>query len=423
MKYTKINEEAYNLHIINTDKFKKTIIKINFKNKNIKENIVKRRLIPTILSEANALYKTKRLLNIRTEELYDLSGGTDVTNSGESIITSFNASFLNEKYAPGLFEEAFAFMTNIIFNPKVNKNKFDSKAFKYSCECLKEEIDVFNESPGAYATTKMLEKLVPNTPLSYPPYGNKKEIDKVKNEDVYKCYIDMLNNDVVDIFIIGNIPSNVEAIAKKYFKLKGKRCNTKHYIYHDKFTDEYKEYSDTKDYNQSTLLIGYKVDKLTDYERDYVMPIYTYILGGGPDSRLFKNVREKNSLCYSISCSFKPISNLMIISSGINASSYSKALKLIKEEVSKMNKAEFDKKDIDNAKITYLSAYEEVNDSIYSILNNYVTREYLKTDLIDTKKRKIKKVTKKDILNVIPKIHPEIVYLLKGGKENEKDTI
>ena len=76
-----------------------------------------------------------------------------------------------------------------------------------------------------------------------------------------------------------------------------------------------------------------------------------------------------------------------------------------------------------NAKITYLSAYEEVNDSIYSILNNYVTREYLKTDLIDTKKRKIKKVTKKDILNVIPKIHPAIVYLLKGGKENEKDTI
>ena len=59
MKYTKINEEAYNLHIINTDKFKKTIIKINFKNKNIKENIVKRRLIPTILSEA---YKNRRII-------------------------------------------------------------------------------------------------------------------------------------------------------------------------------------------------------------------------------------------------------------------------------------------------------------------------------------------------------------------------
>ena len=27
-------------------------------------------------------------------------------------------------------------------------------------------------------------------------------------------------------------------------------------------------------------------------------------------------------------------------------------------------------------------------------------------------------VTKKDIMNVIPKIHPEIVYLLEGSKED-----
>jgi predicted Zn-dependent peptidase len=423
MKYKKIKNEAYNLHIINTDKFKKTLIRINFKNKNIKENIVKRRLVPAILSESNNLYKTKRLLSIKTEELYSLVGGTDVTNSGESIITSFNANILNEKYAPGLFEDAFAFVTNIIFNPKVVDGKFDDKAFKYSCECLKEEIDVYNESPGAYASSKMLEKLAPNTPLSYPPYGTKEEINNTKNKDVYDSYVDMINNDYVDIFLIGNIPSNAEAIVKKYFKLKGKRNNTKHYIYHDKFTDKYKEYSDTKDYNQSTLLIGYKADNLTDFERDYVMPIYTYILGGGGGSRLFENVREKHSLCYSISCSFKPISNIMVISSGINASAYKKALKLIKEEVAKMNKGEFDKSDIDKAKITYLSAYEEVTDSILSTLGNYVSREYFGTDLINTRKRKIKKVTKKDILNVIPKIHPEVVYLLEGGKENEKKNI
>ena len=88
-----------------------------------------------------------------------------------------------------------------------------------------------------------------------------------------------------------------------------------------------------------------------------------------------------------------------------------------------MNIGEFDKSDIDKAKITYLSAYEEVTDSILSTLGNYVSREYFGTDLINTRKRKIKKVTKKDILNVIPKIHPEVVYLLEGGKENEKKNI
>ena len=48
---------------------------------------------------------------------------------------------------------------------------------------------------------------------------------------------------------------------------------------------------------------NYKLDGLTDFERNYVLPIYGYILGGGPDSRLFKTVREKHSLCYTVSSS------------------------------------------------------------------------------------------------------------------------
>ena len=418
MKYKKIKKEAYNLHIIKTDKFKKTVVKVNFKNKNIKEENVKRRLIPNILAESNDIYKTKRLLNIKTEELYDLSGGSDVTNSGESTITSFSITFLNEKYAPGLFKDAIEFISNIIFHPQVVDNKFDNKAFNHSREVLKEEIDVLNESPFGFAIHDMYSKMLPDTPMAYPPYGTKQEIDKTKNEDTYKFYLDMLANDQVDIYLIGNIPDNAEAIIDKYFHLKGARAKTKHYLNHTKYTSKYTEYEVTKDYKQSTLLIGYKLEDLTPFERDYVMPIYSYILGGGPDSRLFKNVREKNSLCYSISAGYKPISNIMVISSGINASDYKKALKLIKEEVKKLSNGEFTKRDIDNAKITYLSAFTEVTDSIYSVLNNYISKEYLNTDLVNVRKRKIKKVTKKDILNVIPKIHPEIVYLLKGGRED-----
>ena len=52
--------------------------------------------------------------------------------------------------------------------------------------------------------------------------------------------------------------------------------------------------------SQSQLALGYKIDKTSDFERRYVLNVLTYILGGGSDSKLFKEVREKNSLCYSI---------------------------------------------------------------------------------------------------------------------------
>lgn len=423
MQYIREENESYNLHIIKTNKFKKMIIKVNFKAPIEKEKIVLRRLVPNILLESNAKYNTKRLLNIKTEELYNLSGGSRVVNSGNSIVTSFTQTALSEKYAKGLFHDTVEFVSNIIFNPIIVDNHFNEEAFKHSRDILKEEMELLNENPMAYANEEAMKEIGKGTPIAYPLYGTEKELNFVKNKDVYRCYLDMINNDKIDIFLIGDIPENASKIVKEYFRFNGLREDSNHYINHKEFSEEYREIKKTKPYNQSTLIIGYKVDNLTNFEKQYVMPIYSYILGGGPDSRLFKNVREKNSLCYSIGSSYRLISNLFIISSGINASDYNKALKLIKEEVRKMANGEFNKNDIEKAKITFLSAYDEVPDSIYSILNDYINHEYLQTDLVMKRKEEIIKVTKEDIMNVIPKIHPEIVYLLEGSKEYEKENI
>ena len=90
--YTKIETPIYNLHIIKTDKFKRNVIKINFKNKIVKEDIAKRRLIPNILFLSNQIYPGKRLLNIEMENLYNLDITENVTYSGSTFITSFEAT-------------------------------------------------------------------------------------------------------------------------------------------------------------------------------------------------------------------------------------------------------------------------------------------------------------------------------------------
>ena len=422
MRHKVIKEEGYTLHIIKTNKFKKNIIKVDYKTKLERDIIEKRRIIPNILVESNSIYDTRRLLNIKREELYNLQVYGSVSQSGNACITSITATFLNDKYAPNLLNDAIEFVSNLIYKPKVVDNHFDDKAFNMSRDLLKEEIDALYENPGSYAMEEVYKILGEGTVLSYPLYGTKEDIDKLNNNEVYKCYLDMLANDKVDIYIAGNIDDSVIDIIKKYFKIKNKRKNVKHYITFDKFTDEYKEYKETKSYSQSKLILGFKLEDLTDFEKFYVMPIYSYILGGAPDSKLFQNVREKNSLCYSISSRYLLVSNVMVITSGINATDYEKALKLIKEQIESMAKGEFDTKDIDKAKITYLSVYDEVYDSLYSIVNEYNSNNNLKIDLVNTRKKKIQTVTKKDIMNVIPKIHPELVYLLEGSKEDGKES-
>ena len=414
--YTKIETPIYNLHIIKTDKFKRNVIKINFKNKLDKESIPKRRLIPNILFLSNKIYPGKRLLNIEMENLYNLEISGTTTYSGSTYITSFEATFLGEKYVSGLFEDALKFITDIIFKPDIKNNSFDESSFKKSCVSLKEAIDNLLDDPYSYAMEEVYKNIDSNGILSYPIYGTKKQIDKLTSSDIYNYYLDMLDNDTIDIFIIGDINPDTKLIDKYFNHLKPRKNTIDHYVEYNNFNTKYKEIKTTKNYNQSKLILAYKTTSLTPFEKKYVMPIYTYILGGGPDSKLFKTVREKNSLCYSISCNFKAVENLMFIKSGIDSGNYNKAVKLIKEEISNMENGNFTTKDIDKAKITYLSAFDEASDSIYSILNDYIAREYLNTDLIDIKKEEIEKVTKKDIMAIIPKIHPELIYLLEGSK-------
>lgn len=424
MEYRKIERIPYNLHIIKTDKFKKNMIKINFKNKLVKEEVDKRRLIPDILVEANGIYNTKRLLDIRTEELYNLQAYGDVTISGNTIITSFCGIFLNDKYGEdGLLEDSIKFMFDIIFNPIINDNKFDTKSFLLAKKNLKEQIESLKENPREYALERMLEELGPDTSLSIHTLGYINDLDDINESNLYEYYQYMLKSDIVDIFVIGDFDfEKVENIVKDNFKVNTvKRNKYSHFIEHKKYKNKYKEVKEEIDNNQSILLLGYKLKDLTKFERDYVLPVYSYILGGGPDSKLFKNVREKNSLCYFISSTIRSVSNVMLINAGINSKDYKKAVSLIKKEVVDMSKGIFEQSDIEKAIITYLNAYKEIEDSMGSIINTYTVHEYLGIDLLNERAKQIVKVTKQDIINVASKIHPEVCYFLEGVKHDEEE--
>ena len=96
--YSNYSTKAYNLHIINTDKFKTITIKINFKKLLAKEDVTYRNLLGKVLLSSTKEYPTKQELDKQTEELYGLGLGYSSSLSGNYIISSFNCNFLNEKY-------------------------------------------------------------------------------------------------------------------------------------------------------------------------------------------------------------------------------------------------------------------------------------------------------------------------------------
>jgi len=346
MNYSKYSTNSYNLHLINTDKFKTIMLKINFKKKIEKEDITYRNLLTKVLFQSNKNYSSKRELEILTEDLYNISISSKNSISGNYIVTSFDSVFLNEKYTEkNMNEKSIKFVLDMIFSPNIENKEF--KFFDLAKRLVMDELETQKDNTSIYSKQRLLEEMDNNSPLSYNPIGYLEDLEKITNKDLYNYYEKMLKNNLVDIFVIGSLDEEfMKNIFKENFVINTfKKKGISHYYEHNKFKKA-KTVKESMDIQQSKLRIGIKLKDLTDFEKKYVANIYAFILGGGPDSKLFKNVREKNSLCYSINCSYLPVFNTMIISAGINSSDFKKCLSLIKKEIANMSKGNFSEDDI-----------------------------------------------------------------------------
>ena len=422
MNYTQYKNGAYNIHLINTDRFKTISIRINFKRKTKKEEITKRNALTRVLLESNEYYKTSRLIEIETEKLYGLMIRSSATISGNYSIMSFESSFLNEEYTNNkMIEKSLDFILNFIFNPDIEEKKFNEKNFNIALNAIKQEIECQKENPSRYGMRKMLEAMDKNEPFAINPDGTLEDLEKITRENLYEYYKEIITSDLIDIFVIGDFDEKkVKKIINEKFKINTlKKQSESHYVKHKKINKKSKIKTEKMGLEQSKLYIGCKLDNLTPFEQKYAMNMYSFILGGSPNSRLFMNLREKNSLCYSVNSTYQPVFNLLIIQAGIDANNFKKSVNLIKQEMKNIEKGNFDEEEIKAGIITYKNTFKEVEDSAFSILNAYTSCEYLQYDPIEQRIKEIEKVDKEAIINVSKKIHLDTIFLLEGDANEE----
>ena len=428
MKYKKTSTYSYNLHIIKTNKFKTVTVQVNFKRKLKKEEITYRNMIVNMLCESTSIYPSKRLMTIQTENLYDLYYRGMNYISGKYNVMNFAATFLNEEYTEkGMLDESIKFLADLIFKPNTEKKRneisFVNENFELSYNLLKDNIISQKENPDLYSKTRMLEYMEPNSYLSYRSVGYLEDLEKIDSKKLYKYYESILNSDIIDIFVIGDVNERhiKKVIENNFSHIKTlKKPSETHFITPKKPRFLPKTVKEKQKINQSKLVLGYKIDKMTNFELRYVLNVYSYILGGGPDSKLFKSVREKNSLCYYISSIGQPLNSIMTIKAGINKNDFKKALSLIKREIYNMKKGKFSDEDIIKAKITYINSLKELEDSPDSLLSLYAGIEYLNSDTLEDRFTKINRVSREDVIKLASKIHLDTIYLLEG-EDNEEE--
>lgn len=422
MEYIKYELGAYNLNVIKTNNFKTVRVEVKFRNVVKKEEITLRNLLKMVLVESTKKFDTERKFVIESEELYDLKLSSTSSRVGNFTTLSFNLTFLNEEYTEkGLHNKSLDFLMEVLFNPNVSNNKFDSLSFNNCVNKLEKSIMGRKDNKTKYSIFALLQHMG-DYAYSYDQYGYLSDLKNIDEAKLYEYYKKVLMNDLVDVYVIGNVDSNE---IKEYF-INNFKINSFKKEKMNVLIDEVlprkrvKVFKEEDDVNQTKIAIGLRFNDVSEYERKYVLYVYNEILGGSGNSLLFDTVREKNSLAYYINSIAQGYDNLLIIYTGIDKDRVDLGLKLIKKTIKDIEKGKFTSDMFNNAINMITSSLKLSLETQPSVINNYYAMNILNSDDINTRISKFEKVTKEDVINFSKKIKMDTVFLLEGD-HNEED--
>lgn len=417
MQYIKKDLGSYKLHMIKTDKFKTIKVRVCFRRPIKKNEITLRNILCNMLTQSSRDYPTKRELVIKSQDLYAATLVSNNSRFGNYINTEITLTTLNDKYTEiGNFNESLVFLSDIIYKPNAIDNKFDEKSLEIVKANAKTSLESLKEDSNLYSIIRLFENMDNESPMSYRITGYLDDLEKVNSDNLYSYYEKMLDKDLMEIFVIGNIDfEETEQLIRNNFQVKTfKKQKEKYLLEEKKCRIKKKTILEQEENNQSKLAIGCRIVGLSEYERNYPLTLYSIILGSGDDSKLFKEAREKNSLCYYINSVPNKLDNTIIIRAGIDKQNIKKTTDIVEQQMNLMKKGKFSEDDLNVAKEYFQTALDNIIESESSIINSYYMMEILGIDDIETRRKKMNMVTTEEIMKVAKKIKIDTIYCLEG---------
>ncbi len=424
MEYKKYEYPTFNLYTVRTNRFKTVQMEIIFRDEVKKENLLAKTFLADIMSDVSKNYPTRKDTVKKLEELYQASFYGLTNKLGNTMMTSFVLSFLNPTYVKekNYLEEVIAFPFDMILNPSINSNEFDIRSFNIVKNRLRDEILGVSEDIARVSLKKALEMFDKSSPTSFSILGNLEELEKITPKTLAEAYQDLMQNNLCDIFIVGNIDMDeVANLVYKYFKnpvIKDKELS----LYVDnKSVRKNRTVIEKSEFLETSLVEIYNLENLTEKEKITTVHFYNYLLGGGGlNTKLYQLLREKNSLCYGIKSMYLKYDNLLVIETSINKKDVKKADKLIRQAFKEMKLGKFTDEEIESAKKNFIFSLNLAMDNISGILNNYVFHIIDDLPLLEDRIELIEEITKEEIMSIASKIKPNLVFTLEG-EENENN--
>ena len=405
-----------NLYTLKTKQFKTDSVGVFFERPLSNEEASKNALLAAVMKRGTRNFPKSRDLYRELDNLYGAVYSSNISKYGERQIIKFQMQFPDSNYIEdkSIFEKSISMLNEIVNHPLREGDSFFEEYFEQEKknQILKLENRINNKM--AYAFDRCIEEMLKGEPFSVNEDGDIRILEELDGKTLYNHYKNVLMTSKVDIFIISRNDRNRyagEILESFEFKnQKSKPILREKHIYPPASP---KYVTEKMNISQGKLVMGFRTN--IPYEDSLYRPLLVFneILGGGTYSKLFQNIREKKSLCYSIFSTIEKFKSALFVASGIDFEKKDTVVDLVQEQVEKMKKGDFDDADLENAKKSIISSINSIKDSPNKIMNYYysriLTNSYMEAEEII---RQFESIDKEMVLKAAEGIFLDTVYFL-----------
>lgn len=412
----KIADGVYFSSITNK-RYKKNLISVAFSTQLSEDTATENVIVPVLLTKCNSKLPTYKAFNNKMSRLYASGIGGTAGRQYDLQTISFGAYYLDDIYALS-GEKMTGIMTDILIDcltsPVTENGVFSEKFVELEKKTVIDNIETAINDKRSYAIERAMKTICKGEPASVCSYGTVEKAKLITPDSAYKAYRRMLETMPCEIICTGC--SDFEGVAEKFaaaFEKAGRHDIENTTIALSPVKTQTEEVTERLTVNQSKLVLGFK----SHSDDDAALVLLQKIFGGTTSSKLFRNVREKMSLCYYCSAARNDLKGIMLVNSGVENENIEKTKEAVIDQLEEIKNGNFTNEDINFAEMAIKNDFKSVADSAGNVSNWYF--DCIRKNDIVTPEEKLGRylgVSKERIIAAAKSMVLDSVYVLTGNE-------
>lgn len=377
------------MNYISSNKFSDVSVAIRTQLPLERSTITAYNILVYMLKAKTELFKTKQALISNLNEAYGMKLACGLSSYGADLILTTRIQYIRSDW---IEEEDYIHKVKEITDQVLFHSVLDEASFEEAKYLYRNKLTRILDDPDGLAIYTCLTTLNTNHEISIPIQGSLDDLDQLTLQDIQNVYSAYLKADK-HIFVCGCLDEEMKTYLER-MDSSSKLNSTRSLLPILDYQEEIIE----KNISQSSIALVYATSTDILSEDYYKMFVMNSLLGQSPTSLLFEEVREKHSLCYSISSYLIQFDGALIITLGTNKENIEKAIDLINQQIQRIIDLDFDPELLNTAKKDCIDSLIVAQDYPFSQIDQRFMDVLLSRDTDRDKKIKnIQKVSLEDV--------------------------